>query len=167
MFVSPKYATNSANIEISGMAFPNESISLFINDSLVDKNPTQKDGSFSFKQTLNQGENNIKVKATENNKDSDFSLISMVIYKSSLPNLKLDAPIDGQSFSKDQNKIEVRGSTDFQVKITVNDFWAIIDESNNFSYTLPLQNGDNIIKVKATDQAGNTTEKDIKVTYSP
>jgi hypothetical protein len=133
----------------------------------VDKNPTQKDGSFSFKQTLNQGGNTIKVKATENNKDSDFSQVSSVTFGNTPPNLKVDAPSDGQSFSKDQNKIEVKGSTDPQVKITVNDFWAIIDENNNFSYTLPLQNGDNLIKVKATDQAGNTTEKDIKVTYSP
>ena len=59
------------------------------------------------------------------------------------------------------------GKTDSGVRITVNGFWAVIDENNNFSYSLPLQDGDNAIKVVAQDQAGNKAEKEIKVTYSP
>ena len=48
----------------------------------------------------------------------------------------------------------------------MNEFWAIVDAGGNFSYTLPLQNGENTIKVVATDEAGNKTEYEVKVTYS-
>lgn len=160
-------ATNSANIEISGIGSQNQTISLYINDQLIDKKPTQKDGSFSFTPTLSQGENLVKIKSTENNKDSNFSQSQLVTFKNNPPNLKLDSPSDNQSFSKDQNKAEIKGSTDPKTRVTINGFWVIIDENNSFSYTLPLQNGENQIKAIATDEAGNTTEKDMKVTYSP
>jgi bacillopeptidase F len=77
------------------------------------------------------------------------------------------SPTDGQTFAKDQGSVQVSGKTDNNVKITVNGFWAIVDDSNNFSYALPLQGGENQIKVVAEDKAGNTTQKDIKVTYNP
>jgi outer membrane lipopolysaccharide assembly protein LptE/RlpB len=48
----------------------------------------------------------------------------------------------------------------------VNGFWAVVDDNNNFSYTLPLQSGDNQIKIVAIDQAGNKAEKDLKVNFS-
>ena len=70
-------------------------------------------------------------------------------------------------FEKDQSTVKVLGKTDPGVRVTVNGFWAVIDENNNFSYNLPLQNGENMIKIEAIDQAGNKTEKEIKVTYSP
>ncbi len=172
VFISPPVlapvpaATNSAKISVSGTSYPNQTIDLYVNDNLIDKTGTDKNGNFSFDETLNLGENKIKTKAHKDNQQSDFSNTLDVVYKNSAPLLDLTSPTDGQSFSKDQNTANVTGKTDQGVKVTVNGFWAIIDENNNFSYTLPLQNGDNQIKVIATDEAGNKTEKDIKVTYS-
>ncbi len=160
-------ATNSARITISGSASQNQTIDLYVNDSLIDKTSVNEDGNFSFDVNLNKGENKIKAKANQDKKESDFSDTLNITYKSSEPVLEVTSPTDGQSFSKDQNTVQVAGKTDPGVRITVNEFWAIIDENNNFSYTLPLQNGDNQIKIVATDDAGNKTEKDIKVTYSP
>lgn len=159
-------ATNSANIVISGKSQSDKTIDLYINSDLKDTTQTDKDGNFSFSQTLSSGDNQIKTKAEKNNKSSDFSNSFTVSFKNSAPSLTVDSPSDGQSFSKDQNNVNVKGKTDLGVTVTVNGFWAIIDENNNYSYNLPLQNGDNQIKVIATDQAGNNTEKDLKVTYS-
>lgn len=159
-------ATNSAKIVISGQAQADRKINLYVNNDLKDSAQTDKDGKFSFEETLSAGDNQIQAKAEKNDKSSDFSNGFTVSFKNSAPSLSIDSPSDGQSFSKDQNNVAVKGKTDFGVSVTVNGFWAIIDENNNFSYTLPLQNGDNQIKVIATDQAGNTTEKDLKVTYS-
>ena len=93
-----------------------------------------------------------------------------VVLKNSAPTLDISTPSDGQRFDKNSigsgNSISVSGKTDQGVSVTVNGFWAVVDDSNNFSYTLPLQNGDNQIKIIAIDQAGNKTEKDIKVNYS-
>lgn len=159
-------ATNSAKIIISGKSQPDKTIGLYVNNDLKDTAPTDKDGNFSFEQTLSPGDSQIKTRAEKNSKSSDFSNSFTVSFKNSAPSLNIDSPSDGQSFSKDQNNINVKGKTDPGVTVTVNGFWAIIDENNNFSYTLPLQNGDNQIKIVATDQAGNNTEKNLKVTYS-
>ena len=173
MYLSPPVldqtasATNSAEFIITGTAVKDEEIDLYVNDSLWDKKAAGDNGSFSFKVTLQVGDNKIKAKATKDDIESDFSNELEVIYKSGPPSLSVDSPTDGQKFEKDQNTAQISGKTDEGVRVTVNGFWAVIDENNNFSYTLPLQNGDNSIKIIAEDQAGGKAEKEIKVTYSP
>ena len=160
-------ATNSAEFIITGTARKGEEIHLYVNDSLSEKQEAEDNGNFSFKVTLQTGDNKIKVKSKKDDNESDFSNELEIVYKNEPPSLSLDSPSDGQKFEKDQNTARVSGKTDSGVRITVNGFWAVIDENNNFSYSLPLQNGDNTIMIEAIDQAGNKTEKEIKVTYSP
>jgi len=161
-------ATNSARIKISGSSSPNQIINLYINDNLVDKTETKNDSSFSFETILIPGENIIRARATtENGRESNLSESLTITFKSGAPSLEIKFPSDGQAFSKDQNTVEIKGTTDPYVRITINNFWAIIDENNNFSYTLGLKDGENEIKIVAQDQAGNKTEKSISVTYSP
>ncbi len=159
-------ATNSAQVVITGQGESNETIKLYINNSLTDTTTTDNNGKFSFSESLQTGSNQIEATALKNNKTSAYSNTVTVTYNNTPPTLTVSTPSDGQSFSKDQNTALVTGKTDPNVTVTVNGFWAVIDENNNFSYNLPLQNGDNQIKIIATDQAGNKTEKDIKVTYS-
>lgn len=160
-------ATRSANILISGIASKDQTISLYINEELINKTETKEDGKFSFEETLKPGENIVKTKAAIKNKESEFSNTITIIYKSAPPSLNINSPADGQSFSKDQNSVEVKGTTDSDVRVTINGFWAITDMSGNFSYKLLLKNGENIIKIIAADLAGNKTEKEIKITYNP
>ena len=160
-------ATNSAEFIITGTASKDEVINLYVNDSLSEKEEVEDNGNFSFKISLKTGDNKIKAKAAKGDKESDFSNELVVTYRNIPPSLSVDSPTDGQKFEKDQSTARVSGKTDSGVKITVNGFWAVIDENNSFSYNLPLQNGDNTIKIEAVDQAGNKAEKEIKVTYSP
>ncbi len=160
-------ATSSANIIISGIASKNQTISLYVNDNLIDKMKTKNDGTFSFNESIKEGENTIKTKAIENNRESEFSNPVVIAFKNAPPSLNISSPTDGQSFSKDQNVAEIKGATDQDVKVTINGFWAIADSIGNFSYKFPLQAGENKIKIEAVDLAGNKTEKEIKATYSP
>lgn len=160
-------ATNSASITINGTGAAKETIQLYVNDAMVDTTTVRDDGSFSFKDiNLTQQQNTIKARAKKDTKLSDFSDPLLISYIQKAPNLSLDSPSDGQSFPHDQSNIAVKGKTDPDVRVTVNDFWAIVDNTGNYSYSLHLQNGDNQIHVVATDAAGNKTEKQIKVTYS-
>ena len=160
-------ATSSANIVVSGVASKNQTINLYINDSLIDSIKSKDDGNFSFKETISPGESVIKAKAVVENKESEFSQPFTTTFKSAPPSLKISSPSDGQSFSKDQNTANVQGTTDPDVKVTVNGFWAITDSQGLFSYKLPLQNGENKIKIIATDIAGNRAEREIRVIFSP
>lgn len=160
-------ATGSAEIVVSGIASKKQTINLYVNDELVDTTKAEDNGKFSFKEAIKPGENIIKVTAVVNNKESGFSNIITTVFRNAPPSLSISSPTDGQSFSKDQNSANVKGTTDANVKVTVNGFWAITDSNGNFTYTLLLQNGENRIKVTATDLAGNKTEKELKVSYSP
>lgn len=160
-------ATNSGSIVVSGAASKKQDVNLYINDSLIDTVKTRDDGRFSFKETIKPGENSVNARVTVDGKESDLSNTAIIVFKSAPPFLAISSPSENQSFSKDQNIAEIKGSTDTDVKITINGLWAITDDSGKFAYELPLQNGENRIKVTATDIAGNKTEKEIKVTYSP
>lgn len=167
VFGSIPSATNSASIAVTGNAEKGETIKLFLNDNYIDSTDTKEDGSFTFTDvSLSQGENKIQAKAKKDISESDFSDTTTVLYKTNAPALSIDSPSDGQSFSKDQTSVTISGKTDANAHVTVNDFWAIVDDKGNYSYNFHLQNGDNQIKVVATDAAGNKTEKSIKVTYS-
>lgn len=160
-------ATSSADITISGIASKKQNVNLYINSNLVNTIKTRDDGRFFFKEIIKTGENSINAKVSLNGKESDLSNTITVVLKSAPPFLNITSPSENQSFSKDQNIAEIRGSSDIDVKITINGLWAITDDSGKFVYRLPLQNGENKIKVTATDLAGNKTEKEIRVSYSP
>lgn len=161
-------ATNSASFDISGVAGAKQLVKLYINDTYIDSLTSKDDGSFIFKGVaLSQGQNVIKAKVKNNTTESDYSSPWTITYINSAPSLSITQPADGQSFSGSQNaSITIAGKTDPDVRVTVNDFWAITDNNGNYSYNLHLQNGSNQIKVIATDTAGNKTEKDISVSYS-
>jgi hypothetical protein len=159
-------ATNSAQIIITGKAVKDQTINLYINNNNTDQTQADKNGNFTFNESLKNGDNQIKTKTILNGKESDFSDTFDVVFKNFPPTLDVSSPSDGQSFKKDQNTASVTGKTDAGVSVTVNGFWAVVDDNNNYSYTLSLQNGDNQIKIVATDQAGNKAEKDLKVNYS-
>lgn len=159
-------ATNSSQMVISGRSQPEKKVVLYINNQNVDNTVSDKNGTFVFNESLNPGSNQIKAIQDTDGKRSDFSDAFTVLYQTSQPKLDVNSPSDGQSFKKDQNTAVVSGKVDPGITVTVNGFWAIIDDNNNFSYNLPLQNGDNQINIVATDQAGNRTEKNLKVNYS-
>ncbi len=160
-------ATNSAEIKITGNAFKDQNISLYVNNRFIESNKTNEKGEFSFEYVLEKGENEIKIRAKQGNDQSDFSPSQTVNYINNQPTLDINTPTDGQNFSKDNKTVEVTGKTDPDVIVTVNDFIAILDENNNFKHILTLRDGDNEIIVSATDPAGNKIQKTVKVKYSP
>ncbi len=165
-------ATNSATITISGTAQAKQTIKLYVNGSLEDTTDVTNDKKFEFlDQLLTTGDNLIQVKAIEKDEtghehESNFSDSFTISLTKNAPSLTIDQPTDHQTFSKDSSPTTVKGKTGPGVKVTVNDLWAIVDNNGNYSYDLPLKGGDNKITVKATDNANNSAEKDITVTYN-
>jgi hypothetical protein len=166
-FIESQFSsTNSAQMHISGKSVKDATLVLYVNNREQDSFKTEKDGSFFAKVSLDEGNNTIKVKSQTSKGFSDFSNIITVNYIKSMPTLTISSPANGDSFSKEHDKVTVSGKTDMGATVTVNGLWAIIDDQNNFSYDLPLKNGENQITIIAADPAGNKTEKTIKVNYS-
>jgi bacillopeptidase F len=159
-------ATNSSSLIISGRALKKYTIHIFVNEEEQEDVNSQTDGTFSSIIKLSEGNNTVKAKSENAGKQSGFSNTILITYIKSAPTLTISTPADGDSFSGDNKKINITGKTDSGATVTINNFWAIIDENNNYSYELPLTNGDNQITIVATDKAGNKTEKSVKVKYS-
>jgi len=158
-------ATNSAAITIKGESVAHQTIKLYINGKFADKTTVNSQKQFAFYDiTLDKGENEIQAKAeTEGKKESDYSSSIKITYIDKAPSLDITFPPDGQTLSKGSSPIKITGKTDAGAKVTVNDFWAIMNDDGTFSYLYSLQDGDNTIKVTATDDANNKTEKEIKI----
>lgn len=160
-------ATPSAQITITGRTdYQNGKIELYVNNDLFGETNVDSDQTFKFENvSLRSGNNSIQARIIINNKKSNLSAEQDIVLSKNAPNLNISNPSDHQGFSK-VNQITVNGTTDAQNSITVNGFTAIVDNSGNFSYQMNLTNGDNKISVVATDPAGQTTTKEITVSYS-
>lgn len=161
-------ATNSGTIKLTGVAISEREIQIFISGDLVDKVNSDKDGHFEVPNLkIRSGQNTISAKTKDGDNLSDSSNSLSVAFDDEAPSLEVTNPTDNQSFSKFDSKIEVRGKTEKEARVTVNDFRAVVDSLGNFSYLLELSGGENNISIKAIDPAGNETEVKRKVTYSP
>ena len=159
-------ATNSAEIAVSGFGTKDQTIQLYLNNQRFDQTTVGSNNKFEFPNvTLQQGANTISAKAVTNSgKESSSSNTDNITYLSKPPSLTIASPQDGQGFSKGSTPtVSIKGKTDPGVKVTVNGFWAIVDDQGNYTYLYTLKNGDNDIKVVATDAAGDQTTTEIHI----
>lgn len=164
----PFEATNSSSIKISGYSTPKHKVEIYIDDELKNTAEVAEDGSFKTDEILlNFGTNNIYGKSV--NEDGVKSLASKTIkltYSNEKPKLEITEPTDGQQIKGGDKRINVSGKTDPQNILTVNGNTVIVNGDGNFSKTLDINEGDNIISIIATDSVGNSTQIERKVTYS-
>lgn len=160
-------ATTQGEITISGTSFYSEGqIELFVND--IKQRSTKLSGQdFEIENVeLKSGTNSIKAKIVQDSKESDFSDIYEISLVEDEPSLELISPSDGSSFEQGDQEIQVTGETDPDNTVTVNGFIAIVNSDGKFNYALRLSEGENKIKIVAENIAGNTSEKEITVSYS-
>jgi hypothetical protein len=162
---APFEATSSATLSLSGFAQADQTIALFRNGKQIAKTSTKDNNSFTFRTVrLDEGENVFKTRViTTDQKHSEYSNEIKIALLNEPPELTVDAPQDGQVFKKDGRPVKVSGKTNPNVKVTVNDFWAIVDDEGNYSYLYTLKDGENELKIVATDNANNKTEKILKI----
>lgn len=159
-------AIKDNKIDITGYALAADKVYLYLNDKMVEETVTDDESKYSFRKIiLKEGANIIKTKSSSGtNSQSGFSRSITIVYKKNPPVLELNSPADNIEIQENQpNRIEIKGKTDSDARVTINDFWAIVDDEGNFSYLFNLQKGENKMKIKAIDEAGNITEKEIKV----
>lgn len=160
-------ATNSASITITGKSDTGTKIVLYFDEEETTTLKTKDDGTFSFTKKLTEGEHTVSAKA-KNDKDvlSDLSNVVKVNIKRKKPELSITTPSDGDRIVGDNNFLVVKGKTSSDNTVTINDRLAVVGNDGSFSYTQTLTEGENTIRIVATDPAGNQTTEDRRVTYS-
>lgn len=160
-------ATNSAQFSFSGFAEPVSTIEIFLGGISTRKILIGNEGIFNIDNlSLTEGKNEIYAIAVDEAGNKSFESEKIIIWYDNIPpELEITQPVDKTIW--ENNKIEVIGKTQPETIISINDHLVIVDKEGNFKYPLSLSFGENIIRVVATDKAGNQTEKSLTLTYSP
>lgn len=121
----------------------------------------QEDGTFNREVILQEGDNTIRVEATDD--------VGNVTAAEKLVHLKTQAPAlslsvnDGATFQ--QSTIQVTGRTDAGSTVLVNNQLVTVSPLGEFQTTLNLGNGSNTVSVESRDLAGNITSLTRRVTF--
>jgi len=168
---APINATNSAQINISGFGEPESSVIFVINGSKQDKITINEDGSFEVPITLESGENKISAYSVdEAENESSTTKDYITIFDNKPPSIEIIDPEDGASFeTRSKQSITIQGKTDeneIGTKVYINDRVVFPKEDGSFSYTYRLDEGENLLEVKAQDKAGNTNKIEVMYKFS-
>ncbi len=159
--------TNQENVNISGSGEAGATVKLTFNGEELE-NVVDKSGKFTFSLDLDNGENTFSGEALDQAGNlSQKTQVYKIIFDKKEPDLNIDSPGDGtQFFGSNQRQVNIKGSTEANCQVTVNDRIVAVDSDGKFQYTSSLGDGENRFNIKSTDQAGNTTEKNLTLNFS-
>lgn len=163
---APYEATNTATIRLKGYSEPKYIVSVYLNEIFYKKFIIPDNGTFSIsKVPLIKGKNEIWAIAENQKQKSDKSEILSILYKKDPPKLELKEPEDNSIISNETKTVTISGMTEEVTSLVVNERTIILDDKGNFKYDFPLSDGDNLLEIRAFDEAGNVLKIERKVTY--
>lgn len=167
--VLPFEATNSAQISLKGYAESGTTVKIYSSGTAEIEVIVDNDGQFKVKDfKLTSGRNEITAVAKdEAGNESQSSIPTVIEYDTSPPDLEIINPEEGTTISGLENKIKIEGKTDVETRLAINNRLVIVDPEGKFSYSYSLKEGENSFNIIVWDKAGNQTEKELKVNYSP
>ncbi|PIP63330.1 hypothetical protein CO165_03590 [Candidatus Roizmanbacteria bacterium CG_4_9_14_3_um_filter_33_18] len=157
-------ATNSAKIIVSGSILNFDILDFYLNAKKVKEIELSSDTFSEEIGDLEKGDNDVYIKAkSRDNKIEKNTITYKVFYKNDRPKLEISDPSDNSTTNNQE--IKVKGNTDKETYIHINDLPVVVDANGSFETSVRLKDGDNQIVATAQDIAGNIETKTIKVTY--
>jgi len=158
-------ATNSATIKIEGYTEGRVEVDVILNDAQVASTNSDDKGMFKAEFKLIEGSNKIQVKAVDSAGNTSQSVVKTVNFDKKGVEITVDSPKDGSEiFGQSKQDVTFSGKVSKpDASVNINGNYVRLDSNGNFSSIARLNQGDNNVSVKATDQAGNTVEKIVKV----
>ena len=162
-------ATNTAKVTIEGYTEAGANLELMVNDTLNKADKSKEDGSFSFNADLSVGVNRVQVRATDAANNPSLSEIKIINFDKEPIVLTITSPKEGTEYiGKSSQSIEITGKTSkSNAQVMANNSFVDINKDGSFVQRIQLKDGENIIKIVASDKAGNIDEQTIKVSYTP
>lgn len=159
--------TKEARVSLNGTSEPGSKVTIFAGDkdSEVIAN---SEGKFSFDLNLLEGENILWAKASDQvGNASSESKKYKIVFDNKAPQIEILEPVDGASFSGGKSNAAIKGTTNEDSDVFINEKLATADSKGNFYISISLAEGENLIILKAQDPAGNESEKSLTLYYYP
>lgn len=163
----PDY-TNQKSIKIEGRSEDGAVVTLSFNNKASEM-VANSGGVFSFELSLRGGENSFFAKAKDQaGNESQETSINYIVYDNDQPDLTIESPSGGDSFyGASQRQVSIKGTTDNEAEVYINDRFTKVDDDGTFSYTTTLSEGINNFEIKAIDKAGNETSVTLDLNFAP
>lgn len=164
---SPVTATHSATIAVSGFSEGDSEVVLVLNGQEANRTTAASDGKFELDVSLGQNQNEFSFYAIDKaGNESEASRSYSVTYDAEPPTIELETPQDGQQFELRKNQtITIKGKTEADAKVYLNGRLVFANSDGNFSTTYQLAEGDNELRLRAVDKAGNEREQVVMVKF--
>ncbi len=159
-------ATNFSPFEVTGRVEPGNTV-VFSFNGREDEIQTDEDGNFSATFELIKGDNTFfaYTKNPAGNKSQDTKNY-VLVFDDEIPEIKISEPPDGKSYyGAKQKNVNIKGTTEPDSSITVNDRIATVNDDGSFSLNYSLSNGENNLVIKSVDKAGNEKEINLKLLF--
>ena len=162
-------ATNSAEISLSGFAQSNTTVTLYNNGVRVQEVTPNVDGQFVFQFiTLTEGDNDLNVVSRTEKKSEAKSKQHIIALDTKPPTLTITSPADKTTVTRRREQsITISGTTDPKTRVYLQDKLLFANNQGGFSGQYQLGDGENVLKLKAVDTAGNITESTLTVYFKP
>ncbi len=167
ILAAPLDATSSASVALSGFAEADSSVVFVLNGSEISRVKAGADGTFTQDLRLDQGENGLEVYGVDGAGNESAKSITYQVYMDNLPvEIKVDEPAAGAQIEgrKNQN-LTIKGMAKPDAKVYVNDRLNYAKADGSFSILYSLSEGENKLKIKVVDKAGNQAETELIVQF--
>lgn len=155
-------ATNSAQVSLKGFSEAGSTVQIILNNELEKEVIADSGGSFVAEAIfLANGKNRLQAIAIDQagNKSQESPILT-IDFDQEPPALEVNQPEPAE-------KVEITGKTEPEATLKINERLIILDQEGNFRHSLNLEQGENKILVQAIDPAGNQSEKEIILDYTP
>lgn len=168
ILAAPAEATYSAQIILSGYGEAKSEVILVVNGNETETKTIADDGTFSFEVALSEGENSLTAYSRDQAKNESMTGKKyLVVFDATAPTIEIETPADGERITLRKNQITtIKGKTEPKARIFIEDRLVLADGEGNFQGSYNLQEGDNKIKIKAIDQAGNQSETELTINFA-
>ncbi len=167
ILAAPLEATNSATVALNGYAEANSKVIFILNGSEVSRVTATSEGTFAQDLRLETGENLLETYSADDAGNESPKSSTYKIFMDTEPvEIKIDEPANGAQIEGRKNQtLTIKGTTKPDSKIYVNDRLNYGKPDGSFSVTYALSEGENLLKLRVVDKAGNQAESELTIQF--
>lgn len=162
--------TKETKVNLEGTSESGSTVTLFkegqkVKDTVADNNNKFYFGDIEINANQDKKTSFYVVAKSKQGVESDKSNLVDVVFDKTTPKFSIKTPEDGQKISDFSRTLQVTGSTEVNTQVLVNGRTAAVNQNNDFSAQIRLEEGDNTITVEVVDKAGNKSKQTVTVKF--
>jgi hypothetical protein len=159
-------ATKESTLELKGYGEAGSDVVVVRNGEEVGRSEVNSEGQFTYNLELIDGDNLMGIYGIDDADNQSTSRSFLIVRDTEAPMLAFeDLEDDRQILLRENQNLQIRGETEPDSQLTLNDRSVYVKSDGTFSTSFYLNEGDNQLKFVVTDLAGNRTEREVRVNF--